>query len=437
MDIAIIGGTGEFGRVFARVFKEEGHKVVVTGRNTSKGKRISKSLGVEFSNDNVKTASEADVVIVSCPIENTVEVIKAVAPNMKKGSLLTDFTSVKMEPCHAMEEFAPDNVEIIGMHPMFGPRVTSLEGQIVILAPIRSKKWEKFLTDFFTKHKARVFISTPKEHDKIMSVVQGLTHFAYITTASTIRELDMDVRFSRRFASPIYELMLDLIARIVGQNPILYASIQMHNPEIKKVHEAFIKEAVRLQKIVKDNDQEGFTKFMGSSAKVLGDVDAAMGRSDKAISVLTLELKKLKESVGKEVAVRHIYSGAVHLGKVKSVDPENVTLKTVKGVVELKLSNVELLDDSEKEKWKAENLAIEERDFSVVLPKHADADILKMVVENSDTRIVSSEVVDIFEGKQIPTNKKSITLRVKAVDFKNKDFDLISDLLEGIGGVLR
>ncbi|MFQ5887515.1 MAG: prephenate dehydrogenase [Candidatus Hydrothermarchaeales archaeon] len=434
MKVGIIGGTGEFGCVFARMFKEDGHRVVVTGRNVSKGKRVSKALGVEFSNDNVKTAKEMDVVIVSVPIESTVDVIKKVAPHMKKGSLLTDFTSVKTEPCEAMIESAPEGVEIIGMHPMFGPRITSLEGQIVILTSIRTKKWEKFLTDFFKNRKARVFVSTPSEHDRIMSVVQGLTHFAYITAASTIRELDVDVRFSRKFASPVYELMLDLIARIVGQNPRLYASIQMHNPEVRRVHDAFIQEAVRLQDIVRAKDMKGFVKFMGSSAKVLGDVDAAMGRSDKAISALSLELKKLKESVGLEVGVRHIYSGVVHLGRVVSVDPETVKLKTFKGTVELKLSNVELLDEMEKERWKADNLKAEERDFSVLLPKHASEDILKMVVKNSDKRIVGCDVVDIFDGKQIPEGKKSITLRVKAVDFGSKDFDFVSDLLKGIGG---
>lgn len=437
MNIGIIGGTGEFGRSFARWFKEDGHQVVITGRNTSKGERISKSLGVEFSNDNIKTASEMDIVIVSVPIENTVEVIKEVAPHMKKGSLLSDFTSVKIEPCNAMEEFAPEDVEIIGMHPMFGPRVTTLEGQIVILTPIVSKKWEKFITDFLTKHKARIYFSTPEEHDRIMSIVQGLTHFAYITLASTIRELEVDVQYSKRFASPVYKLMLDLIARIVGQNPVLYASIQMNNPEITKVHDAFIEEAVRLQTIVKDKDIDNFVKFMGNSAKVLGDVDAAMGRSDKAISALTLELKKLKESIGTEVAVRHIYSGVVHIGNVTIVDPETVVLETAKGRIELKLSNVELLDKDEKEKWMTSNLKSEARDFSILLPEHANGNILTMVIKNSDKRIVSCDVVDIFEGKQIPEGKKSITLRVKAVNFESKDFDHVSEILKGIGGVLR
>ena len=127
--IAIIGGSGEFGRVFARLFKEDGHEVVITGRDVPKGERVAGELGVEFSDDNIGAAKKADVVIISVYIDNTLEVIKGVAPHVRPGSLLMDFTSVKIEPCEAMEKHADKKVEIIGTHPMFGPRVASLEGQ--------------------------------------------------------------------------------------------------------------------------------------------------------------------------------------------------------------------------------------------------------------------------------------------------------------------
>ena len=307
--IAIIGGSGKFGRVFARLFKEDGHEVVITGRDPVKGARVAGELGVEFSNDNAGTAQEADVVIISVFIENTLDVIKEVAPHVRPGSLLMDLTSVKIEPCRAMEKHAPEDVEIIGAHPMFGPRVASLEGQAFIVVPVRAKKWKKFLLDFLTRHKARTFETTADEHDRAMAVVQGLTHFAYISTASTLRALDVDVKDSKNFASPIYILMLDLIARIVGQSPQLYSSIQMHNPHIKEVHRTFIEQAGILEGIVREKDTKAFTKLMTDSAKHVGDLESSMGRSDKAILVLNEELRKLKGSVGKDVVLRHIYSG--------------------------------------------------------------------------------------------------------------------------------
>ncbi|MBI5253496.1 MAG: prephenate dehydrogenase/arogenate dehydrogenase family protein, partial [Euryarchaeota archaeon] len=287
MRVAIIGGSGEFGRIFAGLFKEEGHDVIITGRDAAKGEKVAKELGVMFTKDNVKAAEESDVVIISVYIENTVEVIRQVAPHVRSGCLLMDLTSVKVEPCRAMKKFAKRGVEIIGTHPMFGPRVTSIEGLTFIVAPIRTKKWDKFLLGFLKNRKAKIFITTPEEHDRIMGVVQGLTHFAYIAAASTLRELNIDVRYSKNFASPIYELMLDLIARIVGQSPKLYASIQMHNPVVKKVHRTFIKQAQILRDTVAKKDTAAFAKIMTNAARHIGDIDASMGRSDKAILALT------------------------------------------------------------------------------------------------------------------------------------------------------
>jgi prephenate dehydrogenase len=438
MKIAVIGGSGSFGRLFARLFKEEGHEVVITGRNATKGERVAKELGVEFTKDNVRAAREGDVVIISVYIENTLDVIEEVAPHVRPGCLLMDVTSVKMEPCTAMKKHAGEKVEVIGTHPMFGPRVSSIEGLSFILTPVRAEKWDKFLLDFLKKRKAKVFITTPEEHDRVMGVVQGLTHFAYISVASTLRELGADVKYTKKFASPIYELMLDLIARIVGQSPRLYASIQTHNPFVAEVHEAFIKKATELKEVVARKDVKAFAEIMTSSARHIGDIDASMGRSDKAILALTSELKRLMGSVGKEVALRHIYSGAVHVGVVKKVNPDEVVLNERNGdEVALKLSNIELLDAGFLRQWKLDNLPKKRRDFSVIFPKGVEEKFICSFVAALDSRISSCEVIDTYRGKQIPKGKKSVTLRVESTDFTKDDFKLIENALTGLGGVLR
>jgi len=52
-----------------------------------------------------------------------------------------------------------------------------------------------------------------------MAVVQGLTHFNYISIGKTLEKLSFNVRESRKYSSPIYDLMLDMVGRIIGQNP--------------------------------------------------------------------------------------------------------------------------------------------------------------------------------------------------------------------------
>ena len=74
--------------------------------------------------------SESDIVIVSVPINVTEETIAEIAPKMKAGSLLMDFTSIKVKPVEAMRKFAPSDVEILGTHPMFGPTIPLSEGRL-------------------------------------------------------------------------------------------------------------------------------------------------------------------------------------------------------------------------------------------------------------------------------------------------------------------
>ncbi len=433
--IAIIGGTGEFGRLFAHIFKEEGHEVTITGRDREKGMRVARAAGVTYTDDNKAAASDSDIVIISVSIENTVAVIEEVAPLLKKGSLIMDFTSVKTRPVEAMEANAPEDTDVIGAHPMFGPRVGSLEGQTVILTPVRAEKWMGFVEDFFKRQKARLYISTPEEHDRAMAIVQGLTHFAYLTTASTIRDMGVDVDTSRRFASPIYELMLDFIARIVGQNPHLYASIQMHNPYVPEVHGTFIRQAQKIKRIVEEGDIEGFVKTMTSSARIFKDVEGSMGKSDKAISALTLELKRLKKAVGKEVGLRQIYSQTVHVGEVHSVDPDIVEIGHKGKKVKLKLSKIELLDEKELAEWKKEHMRAVKQDFSYTFPEKVDESVLAKILTDSDPAVNSCEVIDVFRGRQIPEGKKSITLRVEVIGAGG--FQKIEKLLKGLGGELR
>lgn len=173
--------------------------------------------------------------------------------------------------------------------------------------------------NFLKSENARILVTTPQNHDQMMSIVQGLTHFAYICVASTIERLQIDVKESRNFASPVYSLMLDMIARIVAQNPYLCYSIQTHNSYIKKTHEAFLETVVEMKDMVSAGKEKEFTGAMSSAAKHLDDLEAALGRSDKAISALTEEISLLKNSVGGEVGLRHIYSGKVHVGVLKEL----------------------------------------------------------------------------------------------------------------------
>ncbi len=398
------------------------------------GKDMASKMGVSYTSDNIKAASQAKIVIVAVPIEVTPQTIEEVAPYLQKGSLLVDVTSVKELPSEIMEKHVPEGVEVLPTHPMFGPRIRSLEGQVIVLTPQTKGYWYPKVVEFLKSEQARILETSPELHDRMMSIVQGLTHFAYISIASTIEKMQVDVKESRKFASPIYSLMLDMIARIVAQNPYLCYSIQTQNRYIHEVHETFLETFTSLKLMIDDENQDDFVKAMSSAAKHLNDLEASLGRSDKAISALNAEVSTLKNSVGQEVGLKHMYSGKVHTGILKDLTPVFVTLNEKNKIIQLKLSNVEVLSHEELQEWKIHNLPLKEFDVSAVFPESSKPEVIANSIEKIDG-VVKSQVSGVYQGKQIPEGWKSITITYQVIDSALRVN--VETLLIGFGAKIR
>jgi prephenate dehydrogenase len=433
MLIAVIGGTKGLGKWIASFLKDKGFAVLITGRDRITGEKVASKLGVDY-NPNKQAACEADVVIISVPINVTSQVIKEVTPHIKGGSLLLDVTSVKEKPTELMDKYAPPGVEVLPTHPMFGPRIRSLDGQVIVLTPLEKGKWYNKVIKFLEGENARVLVTTPQVHDEMMSVIQGLTHLAYISIAATIEKLHVDVRESRKFASPIYNLMLDMIARIVAQNPYLAYSIQNHNRHVKKPHETFLSTFKELMGMIRDHDENGFVRTMSSAAKNLDDLESSLGRSDKAISALTEEIRLLKKSIGDEVVLRHIYSGKIHFGVLEELSPDLVTLKRDNKKTTLKLSNVEVLSDEELLRWRMRNHPKKTYDVSAIFPGNSDPEIISDTIASLKD-VVEASVVEVYEGDQIPSGNRSITIKYQVIN-QNARY-AVENLLKGFGGRIR
>ncbi len=156
-------------------------------------------------------------------------------------------------------------------------------------------------------------------------------------------------------------------------------------------------------------------------------------RSDKAIELLTLEYKKLLKFVGKEIAVRNLATGKVHIGVLEDVSPDNIILKVNKRRISLKTENVEILDENEKIKLKFKFFRKKFRDYSILIDENFDEKFLIEIL-NKLFPEATFKVIDIYKSEKLPKGKKSVTIRVEFVDFNVKNLE---EFFKKIGAKIR
>ena len=259
-----------------------------------------------------------------------------------------------------------------------------------------------------------------------MSIVQGLTHFSFITLASTIRKLNINVKRSRSFSSPVYSLMLDMVSRVVYQNPYLYYSIQKNNKETSSARKTLINEGIYLSKLIEDGKEEDFVKNIIKSSNHMDERKEALIRSDRAIGMLSQKANILTKSIGKEVGLKDLYSGNTHVGVVKNVTAKCVTLKNDEEI-QLKISNVDILSKKEVFEWKKNNMELKNFDLTAQLPSGCDEKYLIKMFENIEP-VIGVEITNIA---QIDDSLMNFTFKYSV--FNKEDKIYVEEYVRGIG----
>jgi chorismate mutase/prephenate dehydrogenase len=256
--VAIIGGHGKIGRLMARLFGDLGHHLLIVDTDTV--------LRAE------EAAAAADVTVISVPIDRTEEVVRAIGPHVRSDALLMDVTSIKSAPMQAMLESTAGSV--VGTHPMFGPSVHTLQGQRVVLCRGRGDAWADWVARSLAARGLVITETSAEHHDRVMSVVQVLTHFQTQVQGLTLARLGLPLSETLRFTSPAYLLELYVAARHFAQDPALYGPIEMRNPRTAEVTAALGKSVREVADILVDGDQAAFTGLFEEVRAFFGDFTA-------------------------------------------------------------------------------------------------------------------------------------------------------------------
>lgn len=207
--IVIIGGRGQMGQFFYKMLILSGYQVKILDKD-------------DWLNASSILAN-AGMVCISVPIHLVVDVVHKL-PHLSHDCIIVDLSSTKIVPLQTILDIHAGPV--LGLHPMFSPDDDgSMVKQVVIYCEGRYPEAYGWLLEQIKLWGATLYCCNPVEHDRYMSIVQGLCHFITFVMGYHLFKEDVDLKKLLFFSSPIFRLELMTMGRLFAQNPQLYADI--------------------------------------------------------------------------------------------------------------------------------------------------------------------------------------------------------------------
>ncbi|CAK2472305.1 fused chorismate mutase/prephenate dehydrogenase [Vibrio crassostreae] len=224
--VVIVGGNGQLGGLFGRMFKLSGYEV--------------KILGSQDWDKADEILDNAGLVVVTVPIHLTKGVIAKLG-NLPSDCILCDLTSIKSKPLQAMMDMHQGPV--VGLHPMFGPDVPSLAKQVIVYSDGRGSECYQWLLNQFGIWGASLCQMDAAEHDHGMTLIQALRHFTSFAYGLHLSKENPNIDQLLKLSSPIYRLEIAMVGRLFAQDPNLYGDIILSSDEniemIRRFHSCF------------------------------------------------------------------------------------------------------------------------------------------------------------------------------------------------------
>jgi cyclohexadieny/prephenate dehydrogenase len=200
--LALIG-VGLIGSSIARAARAQGavREIVATARTAATRRRVAElGLADQVVESNGAAAAGADLVIVCAPVGVCGEIAKEIAPQLKRGAIVSDVGSVKTAIVRDMAPHLPPGVHFVPAHPVAGTEHSGPDagfaelfvGRWCILTPPEGTDTAAVdkLAAFWRMLGANVeTMASPEHHDLVLAITSHLPHLIAYTIVGTADEL--------------------------------------------------------------------------------------------------------------------------------------------------------------------------------------------------------------------------------------------------------
>jgi prephenate dehydrogenase len=268
--LTIVGGSGGMGKIFGKFFKSHGFEITLYARNEDRLKKTAAELDVNYELNLKKSVKDADIVMVSIPIQSTPKMIKTIAPIIKENSLIFDICSLKTDTYKALYEvYKKYPINCLSIHPMFGPAIKDMRN--FVLLAIRVGGTEQYneivgnLLRIFENSGLIITETTPKVHDLMIALTLGVPHMFNILFLNLLKRSNESLSELSKYTGTTFLLQKIFAESIIQRDMEMFADIQIENNEFYKVLDLFENLIKDYKNIIKNKDKKGFYEIFSEA----------------------------------------------------------------------------------------------------------------------------------------------------------------------------
>lgn len=255
----IIGGGGHMGLWLAQFIESMGHHVTISDLDLS-DPRCQKFHCVD-RHENMDQ-NQFDWIFLATPMEVTAQLIDDLARSAVQATVV-EICSLKQPIVKSLKHAQQKGMNIVSLHPMFGPDVNYLSGKNIVFC--RTEGDDRVVEDIrslFSETSA-ILIDIPiEQHDRMMSYVLGTSHFLNLVFAGILTSSNLSLAQLEKLAGTTFSRQLELTKGVSRENQNLYFDIQYLNAESSRIFSDFTGTFNDLMTFVRGNKRQEFLNFM-------------------------------------------------------------------------------------------------------------------------------------------------------------------------------
>lgn len=261
--VHVVGGHGRMGVWLTRFFESQGHKVTITDPNPGPFSEIATTL--------IEAAASADVIVLATNLSSTPIILRELLSLIKGDNqpVVFDIASLKAELIGTLRTAAEQGIKVTSLHPMFAPGTVLLTGRALLVCDCGNREATEMARSLFAETALGLYEVELEEHDKLMTVVLGLSHLTNLIFGRAVSSSNFSFDLLGKVASTTFAKQIKTAAEVAEENPYLYHEIQFFNTYTETMLNDLNSALREFSEAAKAEDGAMFHQLMTDTSKYL------------------------------------------------------------------------------------------------------------------------------------------------------------------------